>query len=767
MNVMSINKIFSKMLPQSTNAENISTRHSSEGWNPVKVDYAVIIFKAMMLSFIVNLKLIFNIAIKLSMLPAWIPASAGMTKFVSFGESLANFKNLARFKNQSLLFTLALFSTFAHAEGAVSNEYRWLTFLVFSGIIAATMYITWRASKRVKSTEDFYAAGNSISGLQNGWAIAGDYLSAASFLGIAGLISLYGYDGFMYSVGFLMGYIAVLLVIAEPCRNIGKYTLGDILAFRNDPKKARIIAAISTITVSIFYLTAQMVGGGVLVKTLIGIDYEVSVMAVGTLMLAYVVFGGMVATTYVQIVKAILLVIASLVLVTLVWLPYGFSLPAFLQAVVDNPNVQAQVAKLLGTAASAMSPQELGQRFLEPGLFLKDPIDQISLGMALVFGTAGLPHILMRFFTVPNAQAARKSVVWAMVIIGGFYVLTLFLGFGAAIHVGPEIIGGIDKGGNMAAPLLAQYLGGGQNSLLGNFMLAFVAAVAFATIVAVVAGLVLASASAIAHDLYVNVIKDGNASQAQQMKAARIASIGVGIVAIIIGMLAKGQNVAHLVGMAFAVAASSNLPAIFLTLYWRKCNTTGVVMGMLIGAGSAILLVLISPNMTYPQKVLADAKIVLEGAPAKPAVAAKASEGIICEFFTTCQKREAAKPAAEAVKALPTEIAKIQSALKEGSISAPEHFALESIAKMNKQVTKANEDLVKFQGTSNNQALTSIMGLEKPLFRLKNPGIISIPLGFLMVILFSLLTRDKRAEDLWEELYVRQNTGLHVEDVSH
>jgi cation/acetate symporter len=309
---------------------------------------------------------------------------------------------------------------------------------------------------------------------------------------------------------------------------------------------------------------------------------------------------------------------------------------------------------------------------------------------------------------------------------------------------------------------LAQYLGGGQNSLMGNFMLAFVAAVAFATIVAVVAGLVLASASAIAHDLYVNVIKDGDATQAQQMKAAKIASVAVGIVAILIGILAKGQNVAHLVGMAFAVAASSNLPAIFLTLYWKKCNTTGVVMGMLIGAGSAILLVLISPNMTYPQKVLADANIVLQGSPYKPASDAKVSEGMICEFFTFCQKREAAKPAAEAVKALPAEIAQVQSALKEGSISAPEHFALENIAKMNKQVSKAEEDVAKFA----NQR-TSIMGLEKPLFRLKNPGIISIPLGFLMVILFSLLTRDKRAEDLWEELYVRQNTGLHVEDVSH
>jgi cation/acetate symporter len=639
---------------------------------------------------------------------------------------------------------------------------QWLTFIVFSSIIAGTMYITYWASKRVKSTRDFYAAGNSISGLQNGWAIAGDYLSAASFLGIAGLISLYGYDGFMYSVGFLMGYIAVLLVIAEPCRNIGKYTLGDILAFRNDPKKARIIAALSTITVSTFYLTAQMVGGGVLVKTLIGIEYEISVAVVGTLMLAYVVFGGMVATTYVQIVKAVLLVIASLVIVTLVWLPYGFSLPAFLQDVVSEPKIQAQVSKLLGTAASTMSAEELGQRFLEPGLFLKNPIDQISLGMALVFGTAGLPHILMRFFTVPNAQEARKSVVWAMAIIGGFYVLTLFLGFGAAIHVGPETIGGIDKGGNMAAPLLAQYLGGGEDTLLGNFMLAFVAAVAFATIVAVVAGLVLASASAIAHDLYVNVLRGGEASQAQQMKAAKIASICVGIVAITIGILAKGQNVAHLVGMAFAVAASSNLPAIFLTLYWKKCNTSGVIMGMLIGAGSAILLVLISPNITYPQKVLDEANIVLQGAPALPATEAKPSEGLICEFFTICQNRLAAKPATETVLPATQKIDALKDLLTRIRNKEAADGIQSQILILEERINKANENIAKYANQS-----TSMMGLEAPLFRLKNPGIISIPLGFLMVILFSLFTRDKRSEDLWEELYVRQNTGLYVEGISH
>src|SRR5512139_951618 len=393
----------------------------------------------------------------------------------------------------------------ALAQGAVAPNYRWLTFAVFAAIISLTMYVTYLAAKRVKTASDFYVAGGGVSGLQNGWAIAGDYLSAASFLGIAGLISQFGYDGFMYSVGWLVAYITVLLVIAEPCRNIGKYTLADILAYRNDPKKTRIVGALSTITVSTFYLTAQMVGGGVLVKTLIGIDYEISVITVGVLMLAYVLFGGMVATTWVQIIKAVLLVTASILLVILVWAPYGFSLPAFLLDVVGDPKVQARVAGLLGEASKNMTPQELGQRFLEPGLLFKAPIDQISLGLALVFGTAGLPHILMRFFTVPTAQDARKSVIWAMAIIGGFYVLTLFLGLGAALNVGSGVISGMDPGGNMAAPLLAQFAGGGSNSVLGNLFLAFVAAVAFATIVAVVAGLVLAAASAMAHDIYVGV----------------------------------------------------------------------------------------------------------------------------------------------------------------------------------------------------------------------------------------------------------------------
>jgi cation/acetate symporter len=616
-------------------------------------------------------------------------------------------------------------ATPALAQGAVTSEWRFLTFLVFGSIIGLTMFVTYIASKRVKSASDFYTAGGGISGLQNGWAIAGDYLSAASFLGIAGLISLYGYDGFMYSVGWLVAYITVLLVIAEPCRNIGKYTLADILAYRNDPKKTRIVGALSVITVSTFYLTAQMVGGGVLVKTLIGIDYEVSVVAVGILMLAYVIFGGMVATTYVQIIKAILLVTASLLLVMFVWVPYGFSLPGFLQAVVGDPKVQAQVAALLGDKAATMSAAELGQRFLEPGLYFKAPIDQISLGMALVFGTAGLPHILMRFFTVPTAKEARKSVIWAMAIIGGFYVLTLFLGMGAAINVGAPSIKAIDAGGNMAAPLLAQYMGGGANSMMGNLFLAFVAAVAFATIVAVVAGLVLASASAIAHDLYVGVVRaDQVVSTTEQIRAARIATLFVGALAIAIGILAKGQNVAHLVALAFAVAASANFPCILLTLYWKRCNTGGIMAGMVIGTFSAIGLVLVSPNMTYPLVLKANADKVLAAAPA----------------------RQAKAQAAIAAATQPTALANAQKAL----------------AGVEKDVLAAKATKEKYAGQT-----TSLVGLEKPLFELRNPGLISIPLGFLAVFLGSLLWRDKRrSEELWDEVFVRQNTGILAAEAS-
>ena len=661
----------------------------------------------------------------------------------------------------AVLLALLSQSALAADGGAVAPEYKWLTFAVFGAIIGLTMYVTYRAAKQTASAADFYAAGRSVTGVQNGWAIAGDYLSAASFLGIAGLISLYGYDGFMYSVGWLMAYITVLLVIAEPCRNIGKYTLGDILAFRNNPKAAKVVAAISTVTVSTFYLTAQMVGGGVLVKTLVGIEYEVSVITVGILMLTYVVFGGMKATTWVQIIKAILLVTASVLLVLLTWGQYGFSFPGFLDGVINDPKVQAQVAKLIGDAATNMTPAELGQRFLEPGLYLKNPIDQISLGMALVLGTAGMPHILMRFFTVPTAQDARTSVIWAMAIIGGFYVMTIFLGMGSAINVGPANIIALDKGGNMAAPLLAQFVGGGPDSLLGNLFLAFVSAVAFATIVAVVAGLVLASASAMSHDLYVGVFRGEDATAKEQITAARVATGIVGALAIYVGIAAKGQNVAHLVALAFAVAASSNLPAVFLTLYWKKANTYGVVSGMLAGAISAILLVMLSPNMTYPKAVLADAKKVLEGEPAKPAVeASPAQGGFMCELFAGegCKKAVAASAEKPAVPPAAERLAKAKTDLEALTDDAAKAAKTKEIAALEKSIAKAETDLKTFEGQT-----TSMMGLEKPWFQLKNPGLISIPLGFLVTILVSLFTRDPRSEEMWDELYVRQNTGIHAE----
>ena len=600
---------------------------------------------------------------------------------------------------------------------AVAPQWRVLTFAVFGTIIGLTLFVTYLAAQRVKTSADFYAAGAGLTGLQNGWAIAGDYLSAASFLGIAGLISLYGFDGFMYSVGWLVAYITVLLVIAEPCRNIGKYTLGDILAFRHSPRIVRACMAASTITVATFYLTAQMVGGGVLVKTLIGIDYEISVIAVGMLMLGYVLFGGMVATTYVQIIKAVLLVFASLIMVILVWSQYGFAGPEYFQHVIEDPKIQARVANLLGDAAKGLQPTELGQRFLEPGLYLKSPIDQISLGMALVLGTAGMPHILMRFFTVPTAQAARTSVIWAMGIIGGFYLLTLFLGTGAAMLVGPTDILAADRGGNLAAPLLAQSLGGGPDALLGNLMLSFVAAVAFATIVAVVAGLVLAAAAAMSHDIWVGVIKGEHATDAEETRAARICSLIVGALAITIGILAQGQNVAHLVALAFAVAASANLPVILLTLYWRRCNTAGVVAGLVVGTVTAIGLVLVSPNMTYPLQIKATQQAIIE-----------TSTRTIAELTAALATGGAAAALADQQQAL--ELARRSNAL-----------AASELAKLGRQTT-------------------SLVGLEKPWFELRNPGLISIPLGFLAVILGSLCYRDQRAEAMWDELHVRSNTGI-------
>ena len=576
-----------------------------------------------------------------------------------------------------------------------------VTISMFGVIIAITMGVVVWAAKQTKTASDFYAAGGGITGTQNGWAIAGDYMSAASFLGISGLISLYGYDGFMYSVGWLVAYITVLLIVAEPCRNAGKYTLGDILSFRTSPKPVRAFAAISTVSVSTFYLTAQMVGAGKLMALLVGIPYKTSIIGVGILMVGYVVFGGMVATTWVQIIKAGLLMSGAFLLSVLVMAKAGFNPIGFFDTIVNSPDIQDHVSKLMLKDGVIMNGVDAGQRFLEPGLYLKDPLDQISLGMALVMGTAGMPHILMRFFTVPTAQAARKSVIIAMFIIGGFYVLTTLLGFGAAIHLTPQGITSVDPGGNMATLMLAQQMGADIAPILGDLFLAFLCAVAFATILAVVSGLVLAASAAIAHDIYVNVIKDGHADQHEQVMAARITSFVVGACGIVIGIAAEKQNVAHLVALAFAVAASGNLPVVVLSLFWRKFNTGGVISGIMVGTIASIGLVMVSPNMTYPKVVAAGAKKVV----------------------AAMEKKQAALPPGATLNEKDT-----------------------------KALAKAKVDAL--------QDGTSMMGLDKPIFKLKNPGIISIPLGFLAAIFGCLAFPNRRSEEMFDEVYVRQNTGL-------
>jgi cation/acetate symporter len=482
------------------------------------------------------------------------------------------------------------------------NTARNITIALFLVFVLLTLGITIWASRQTKSATDFYAGGRSFSGFQNGMAIGGDYMSAASFLGIAGIIALYGYDGFLYSIGFLVAWLVALLLVAELMRNSGKYTMADVLAFRMKQKPVRTAAAVSTITVSIFYLLAQMVGAGALValllgirpgQTFLGMDANTAKIAtivmVGALMIIYVTIGGMKGTTYVQIVKAFLLLTGAAVMTVMVLAAFKFNLSA-----------------LLGEAARQSGK---GDAFLEPGLrygvetpgnalaTFYSKIDLLSLGIALVLGTAGLPHILIRFYTVPNANAARKSVLWAIGIIGAFYLMTLALGFGAAALVSAKAITAQDKAGNIAAPLLAERLGerylGGQ--IGGAVLLAVIAAVAFATILAVVAGLTLASSSSLAHDFYANVIKGGQTSERQEVVVARIAAFGIGAVAIVLAIFAQSLNVAFLVALAFAVAASGNLPAILYSLFWRRFTTTGAVAAIYGGLLSAVLLVFFSP----------------------------------------------------------------------------------------------------------------------------------------------------------------------------
>ena len=449
---------------------------------------------------------------------------------------------------------------------------------MFLAFVAATLVITWFSARKSSGASAYFAAGRRITGWQNGLAVAGDYMSAASFLGIAGMIAMNGYDGFMYSVGFLVAYLTVLFIVAEPLRNAGKYTMADVLAYRLKPRPVRAAAALSTLTVSIFYMIAQMVGAGVLVRQLIpGVSYDVAVIGVGVLMVVYVVFGGMLATTWVQIIKAVLLIAGSILLSILVLQRYDFDLGKFFSS-------------LTSITSTGADGHTVTRNFLTPGLIFTNPWDQISLGMALLLGTAGLPHILIRFYTVPDARSARASVVWAMLIIGLFYIMTTFFGFGAASLLGPDHIAA-NGGTNMAAPELARFLG-------GEIFFAFICAVAFATILAVVAGLTISASTSFAHDFFVNVIHHGREHRpGEEVRVARITAFVVGAASIAIAIvLGPTVNVAFLVGLAFAVAASANLPVMVFSLYWRRFNTAGAVAGLLAGLVSSIALILVSPD---------------------------------------------------------------------------------------------------------------------------------------------------------------------------
>ncbi len=519
-----------------------------------------------------------------------------------------------------------------------------LSAILFVAFVVFTLVLVFRAGRSNKQSSDFYDGGGGFSGFQNGLAIAGDYMSAASFLGIAGTIALFGYDGFLYSIGFLVAWLVALLLVAEPLRNSGRFTMGDVLAFRMRQRPVRGAAATSTLVVSIFYLMAQMVGAGALVSLLLGINDPSAknwiIGGVGILMIVYVTVGGMKGTTYVQIVKAFLLMTGAILLTVMVLWQFGFN-----------------ISDLLGAARDASGK---GDAFLQPGLkFGKDVIDAttgaidpvktliskldlISLGMALVLGTAGLPHILIRFYTVPTSKAARKSVNWAIGNIGAFYLMTIALGFGAAALVsratlfrgykvdangclmdakGASIMSGdvactpldglknltpeakallvpVDPSGNVAAPQLAQFLGGGEGTTGGAIMLAVIGAIAFATILAVVAGLTLASSSSFAHDLYANVIKKGTASPAEEVRVAKISAVVIGGISIVLAIGAQGLNVAFLVAIAFAIAASGNLPAVLYSLFWKNFNTRGAVWSIYGGLFSAVVLLVFSPNVS-------------------------------------------------------------------------------------------------------------------------------------------------------------------------
>jgi cation/acetate symporter len=477
---------------------------------------------------------------------------------------------------------------------AAKQATNWTAIVMFGAFVAGTLYITKWAASKTKSAADFYTGGGGITGFQNGLAIAGDYMSAASFLGISAAVMASGFDGLIYSLGFLVGWPIITFLMAERLRNLGKFTFADVAGYRFQQTPIRAFAASGTLVVVAFYLIAQMVGAGQLIKLLFGLEYWMAVVIVGVLMMVYVLFGGMTATTWVQIIKAVLLLSGVTFMAIMVLAQFGFSPEALFAKGVE---VRAGIA-----ANSGKSPEEAaaaGLAIMGPGGFIKDPISAISFGMALMFGTAGLPHILMRFFTVPDAKEARKSVLWATTWIGYFYILIFIIGFGAITLVltNPEYADtakGIIHGGagtaNMAAVLVAKSVG-------GNVFYGFISAVAFATILAVVAGLTLSGASAVSHDLYATVIKKGNADSAAELKVSRITTLTLGVVAVVLGIAFEKQNIAFMVSLAFAIAASANFPVLFMAVLWKDCTTRGAVIGGFLGLISSVGLTIVSPSV--------------------------------------------------------------------------------------------------------------------------------------------------------------------------
>jgi cation/acetate symporter len=458
----------------------------------------------------------------------------------------------------------------------LAAELKALPLSIFAVVLAVTLGITYWAAKRTSTATEFWAAGRTVTGLQNGWAIAGDYMSASSFLGFAGLVFLFGVDAFVSLMAALVAFVPVLLLLAEKMRNSGKYTLADVLSFRLRERPARMVAALGTLAVVLVYLVAQMVGAGVLIQALTGITFAPAVILVGAFMLAYVIFGGMLATTWVQIIKAVLLMSAGVLLTVLVLAKFGFS-----------------PGEIFTTAAGK---HEAKEGYLAPGLQFPTQLGMLSFGIAFVLGTAGLPHILMRFFTVPDAKAARGSVGWAVFLIGSFYLMVMIVGVGARAVLGAAGEEAAGKGGNLAVPTLAESLGGGAGSVGGDVFLAVISAVALATILAVVAGLVISASGAVAHDFWSNVVRKGHDSEREEVWVAKIAAAGIGILAMVLAIAGgAGFNVSALVGLAFCIAASANFPALLLALYWPRFNTSGAVTGIVTGVLVSAVLIVLSP----------------------------------------------------------------------------------------------------------------------------------------------------------------------------